>query len=123
MAHIIEIPTFGDHRGELRVLQDQIPFDIKRVYYIHGKPGYPRGGHRHRTTDQALICVSGSCVVSNNDGKKREEFVLDNPSKCLMVDRHDWHIMHSFSEGAVLLVLASTPYDVNDYIDEPYPEN
>jgi dTDP-4-dehydrorhamnose 3,5-epimerase-like enzyme len=121
MAKLLEIRTFADERGELRVLQDQIPFEIKRVYYIHGRPGTERGGHRHRLTDQALVCVSGSCTVSNDDGQKKESFLLDDPAKCLLVDRADWHTMHSFTEGAVLLVLASTRYDVNDYIDEPYP--
>ncbi len=120
MAHYIELPSFTDDRGTLHVLQDQIPFGIMRVYYIHGKPDVVRGGHRHKNTDQVLICVHGKCIVSSNDGKGSHDFVLDAPGKALFVDRHDWHTMHSFSEGAVLLVLASTKYDVNDYIDEPY---
>lgn len=122
MAHLITIPGFSDSRGELHVLQDQIPFDIKRVYYIHGKPGVTRGGHRHKASVQALICVHGSCVVSNNDGKEKQDFVLNDSGACLLLEAADWHTMHSFTEGAVLLVLASTRYDINDYIDEPYPQ-
>lgn len=120
MAHIIDIPTHSDNRGDLRVIQHQLPFQIKRVYYIHGKANVVRGGHRHKTTDQILICLHGMCTVSCDDGSGFESFVLDNPSKALYVDRNDWHTMQGFSQDAVLLVLASTPYDVNDYIDEPY---
>lgn len=123
MAHIIEIKTFSDDRGDLRVIQDQIPFSPERVYYIHSKPGVTRGGHRHRETDQILVCVHGQCTVSSNDGTGFKEYVLDNPSRLLFIDRKDWHTMHSFSEESVLLVLASKKYDLNDYIDEPYPEH
>lgn len=120
MAHIIDIPVFKDDRGELRVIQRELPFQIKRIYYIHGKPNVVRGGHRHKLSDQVLICLHGSCTVSCNDGKGFESFVLDNPGKALYVDRDDWHTMQGFSDGAVLLVLASTLYDKNDYIDDPY---
>lgn len=120
MAHIIDIPVFADERGELRVLEKQLPFAVKRIYYIHGKPGVTRGGHRHKATDQLLVCLHGSCIVSCNSGTGFEDFSLDNPGKVLFVDRTDWHTMHHFTEGAVLLVLSSTSYDINDYIDEPY---
>ncbi|TNE78339.1 MAG: WxcM-like domain-containing protein [Bacteroidetes bacterium] len=123
MAHIIQIKAFSDNRGELRVIEKELPFEVKRVYYIHGKPDVVRGGHRHKHTDQLLICIHGSCIVSSNNGKGTEDFLLDSPSTALYVDRHDWHTMHHFTEGAVLLVLASTPYDINDYIDEAYPEH
>lgn len=120
MAHIIDIPVFADERGELRVLEKQLPFEVKRIYYIHGKPGVTRGGHRHKATDQLLVCLTGSCVVSCNDGKNASDHTLNDPGKVLFVDRRDWHTMHHFTEGSVLLVLSSTPYDVNDYVDEPY---
>jgi len=120
MANLIDIPAFKDDRGELRVIQRQLPFVVKRVYYIHGKPNVVRGGHRHQNTDQVLVCLHGACTVSCNDGSGFESYVLDNPSKALYVDRDDWHTMQGFTNGAVLLVLASTNYDVNDYIDEPY---
>ncbi|MBI1221597.1 MAG: WxcM-like domain-containing protein [Bacteroidetes bacterium] len=120
MAHIIDIPAFKDKRGELHVIQRELPFQVKRVYYIHGVPNVVRGGHRHKNTDQLLICLHGSCTVSCDDGSGFESFVLDDSGKGLYVDRDDWHTMQGFSDGAVLLVLANTPYDVNDYIDEPY---
>lgn len=122
MAKIIHLKSNRDHRGFLTVLQDEIPFEIKRTYYIQQVPSVDivRGGHRHKISSQALICVSGSCEIYNNDGSKEEIFLLDHPSKCLMIEPNDWHTMQKFSSDAVLLVFASTKYDVNDYIDEPY---
>jgi dTDP-4-dehydrorhamnose 3,5-epimerase-like enzyme len=121
MAKLIGVPRFSDHRGDLFVLQKVLPFAIKRVYYIKGVPGFSRGGHRHKTSTQALICVHGSCLIYNNNGTQEEEFLLDGPTKCLILDPEDWHEMRNFSSDSLLLVLASTEYDVTDYIDEPYP--
>ncbi len=123
MAHIIPIKGFGDDRGSLHVLQDQIPFDIKRVYYIHFADETVRGGHRHHQSDQVLICISGSCLVYLHDGQKESEVLLDAPGKALFVDRKDWHTMTATSPNTILLVLANTFYDVNDYIDERYPNH
>jgi dTDP-4-dehydrorhamnose 3,5-epimerase-like enzyme len=122
LAHIIELRNFSDPRGILNVAQNQIPFDIKRTYWIHGVPSdVRRGGHRHHRSSQALICLGGSCSVFNNDGQKEETFVLDAPNKILIIEPKDWHIMYNFTANATLMVLASTPYDLTDYIDTPYP--
>ena len=121
MAKLIELPTFEDHRGKLSVLEDhQIPFQIKRLYYIYDAGQYPRGGHRHKKTVQALICLQGSCEVINNDGQKKETFLLDKPRKCLIVEPKDWHILDNFSPGSILMVLASEYFDEGDYIFEKY---
>lgn len=120
MAHLVQVPSFADHRGSLHVLENVVPFDIKRVYFIHGVPGFDRGGHRHKISSQALICVQGQCTIYNNNGVKEDTFTLDSSEKCLIVNPEDWHIMKDFSDDAVLLVLANTPYDINDYIDQPY---
>ena len=122
MARIIKLKSFRDSRGLLTVVQDEIPFEIKRTYYIQDVPSEEimRGGHRHKTTTQALICIAGSCEIFNDDGKKKDTFQLDNPSTCLIIEPSDWHSMQKFTPDAVLLVFASTKYDVNDYIDEPY---
>ncbi|MCB0803367.1 MAG: FdtA/QdtA family cupin domain-containing protein [Flavobacteriales bacterium] len=119
MGKTIELATFGDDRGYLTVAQDKIPFDIKRVYYIYGAKG-KRGGHRHKSTTQALICLNGSCEIYMNNRGEESTVLLDSPSKCLILDKDDWHTMDKFSEGSILLVFASTKYDVEDYIDEPY---
>lgn len=123
MAQLIDLKSFKDSRGCLTVIEEQIPFIIKRVFFIEGASGYVRGGHRHKTTIQAFVCLNGACKISNDNGTIKEEFLLDTSNKCLIVEPCDWHTMHSFSDHATLLVLASTPYDVNDYIDEPYPHD
>lgn len=119
MAKIIELPTFGDERGKLTVAQDKIPFSIERVYYIYGANEL-RGGHRHKNTTQALICLNGSCEIYVNDGKNEKVYELNEPDQCLILEKEDWHTMDKFSPKSILLVLASTKYDINDYIDEKY---
>ena len=120
MAYLVDLKTFTDKRGNLTVIESQIPFPIKRIFYIYGVDESVRGGHRHKTTRQAAICLHGSCKVTNNDGKKTEVFTLDHPKKCLILEPEDWHTMHDFTKEAVLLVLASTKFDPDDYIYEEY---
>ncbi len=120
MAYIINLKKNSDERGSLVAVQEgQIPFKIKRVYSILNAKGI-RGGHRHKKTVQAMICLSGSCVVYNNDGQKEEEFLLSDATKCLILEPKDWHQMKDFSQNCVLQVLASELYDAGDYIDEAY---
>ena len=122
MAYIITLPTFRDSRGTLTIAEKNIPFSIQRVYYILDVPeAVTRGGHRHKKNIQALFCIKGSCVISSKDGYKKNEFLLDRPEKCLILGTKDWHAMRSFTEEAILLVLESEPFDVDDYIDKPYP--
>jgi len=118
MAKIINVPTFKDDRGTLSVLEKLLPFDIKRVYYIYNATDL-RGGHRHKKTIQALISLGGACKIFVDNGEKEEFFLLDSPSKCLIVEPMDWHTME-FNPNAILLVLSSEYYDRNDYIDERY---
>ena len=120
MAHLIQLQTLHDPRGTLTVIEKLLPFEIKRVFYIYGVDNSVRGKHRHRTTVQAAICLHGRCVVSNNDGEKRQKFLLDAPDKCLILEPQDWHAMHDFTADAILLVMASTYFDPADYIYEEY---
>ncbi|MGZ4035146.1 MAG: sugar 3,4-ketoisomerase [Bacteroidia bacterium] len=120
MAHIIDLRTFTDKRGNLTVIEKVIPFDIKRVFYIYGVDDSKRGGHRHHKTKQAAICIKGSCTIYNNDGQKEETFELNQPNKCLIIDPQDWHTMYNFSSDAILMVFASEYFDANDYIYQPY---
>lgn len=120
MAHILPIQTFKDSRGILTVVDRVVPFQIERLFYIYSVDDSDRGGHRHIKTYQAAICIQGSCTISNHDGEQLEVFDLDSPSKCLILEPKDWHIMHNFSPDAILLVLASTQFDPSDYIYEPY---
>lgn len=115
----IDLPTFFDLRGGLTVLDDALPFEIKRIYWIYGADGHLRGGHRHVKTRQALIAVAGMVSMYINDGRCSGTVELNDPSKCLLVEPKDWHTM-TFGPGSVLLVLSSEPYDRADYIDEKY---
>jgi len=120
MANLINLTTFKDKRGALTVIEKILPFEIKRIFYIYGVDDSVRGNHRHHKTIQAAICVKGSCVISNNDGQKQDDFLLDSPEKCLLIFQNDFHWMHRFTADAVLLVMASEYFNPEDYIYEPY---
>jgi dTDP-4-dehydrorhamnose 3,5-epimerase-like enzyme len=120
MSKILKLPTHTDNRGSLTVLEKLLPFEIKRVYYMYNCSDSERGGHRHKKTIQALICVKGSCVINCNNGAERKTVVLDKPDIALVLMPEDYHTMYNFSKDAVLLVLASEYFDADDYIDEDY---
>src|SRR5437870_13751681 len=107
MARLIDLKTYTDKRGNLTVIEKVVPFDIKRIFYIYGVDNSVRGGHRHYQTIQAAVCIKGSCIISNDNGILKEKFIMDNPSKCLIIQPNDWHMMHDFSKDCILMVLAS----------------
>ena len=114
-----QLSTRGDTRGSLIALQagQEVPFDIARIYYIFGNnPGVERGFHAHEHLTQWAICVSGSCTMRLDDGTTRADVLLDRPDLAIEIGSLIWREMRDFSEHAVLLVLASAHYDVNDYI-------
>jgi len=121
MTHftILSLPNFQDFKGSLTVLEKVLPFEILRVYWIYGADGQTRGGHRHIVTRQALVALSGSVSVYMNNGRVAETIVLNDPSRCLLVEPEDWHTM-TFEKNAILLVLSSHLYDRSEYIDVPY---
>lgn len=109
----------GDDRGQLVALEEfqDIPFDIRRVYYIYDtKAGVRRGFHAHKNLEQILICVNGSCKIHLDNGRETEEVLLDKPYEGLYIANDMWREMYDFTPGAVLLVLASQLYDESDYI-------
>jgi dTDP-4-dehydrorhamnose 3,5-epimerase-like enzyme len=122
MASIIDLKTHTDSRGNLTVIEKVIPFDIKRIFYIYGVDDSIRGGHRHHKTKQAAVCLQGSCVIQNDNGNEKTNFVLDSPHKCLLISPEDWHVMTNFTPDAILMVLASEYFNAKDYIYEPYNE-
>lgn len=122
MAKFLQLDTFESDAGDLTVFEKVLPDEIKRVFYIRGQPGQERGGHRHLRTWQALICISGSCRVEVETKSSQELYLLDSPEKCLLLAPEDWHVMDEFSEGSILLVLANTEYDKDDYIFESYSQ-
>lgn len=115
----MQLQSVRDARGTLTVLQDVLPFEMRRIFWISGADGQTRGAHRHRATRMAMIAVAGTVRVCIDDGTQVRTVMLDDPARCLLVEPEDWHTMH-FERGAVLLVVASHPYDPADYIHEPY---
>lgn len=109
----------GDHRGHLVALEEfkDIPFIIKRVYYMYDTgEGIVRGQHAHKSLQQILICIHGSVDITLDNGKEKKVIPLDKPYEGLYVSNAMWREMSNFSKDAVLLVLASELYDESDYI-------
>lgn len=112
-------PPHGDDRGQLVAIEEGIdlPFDVRRVYYIYDTlPGVRRGFHAHLQLQQILLCVNGSCKIHLDNGYETAEVLLDKPNEGLYISNDMWREMYDFSEGAVLLVLASEHYTEADYI-------
>ena len=119
LVKLIDFPPLGDGRGSLVAVEAKktVPFDIKRVYFIFGtKQGVARGFHAHKALKQVAVCVTGSCRMLLDNGRAREEVLLDSPTKGLVIEDLVWHEMHDFTPDCVLLVLASEYYDEYDYI-------
>jgi len=116
---LIDFPANSDERGSLIALEQfkNIPFEIKRVYYLFGtKHDKARGFHAHADLEQVLICVSGSCKVRVDNGKKKTEYELNKPNQGLFIGKYIWREMFEFSADCILLVLANNYFDENDYI-------
>ncbi|QIB68165.1 WxcM-like domain-containing protein [Aminipila butyrica] len=115
----IEFNQRNNTTGKLTFLEAKrdIPFEIKRIYYVYDvAKGERRGFHAHKELEQYLICIHGGCTILLDDGLEKENVLLNNPSEGLYVGPGTWREMYGFSEGAVLLVLASEYYDEADYI-------
>ena len=115
----ISLKSLGGERGSLVALEGNksVPFDIKRVYYIFAtKEGVSRGLHSHRNLKQVAVCVTGSCRFVLDNGKQREEVMLNKSTIGLLIDDLIWREMYDFSPDCVLMVLASEYYDKLDYI-------
>lgn len=116
---LIPLQAHGDDRGLLISLEQDknIPFQIKRVYYIFNtKKDVIRGFHAHKQLKQIAIAVKGSCRFLLDDGKEKVSFLLDNAAQGLLIDSYIWHEMSDFSEDCVLMVLADDFYEESDYI-------
>lgn len=112
--------TFTDERGSLTVVESgkDIPFEVKRAYWIYGVPeGKERGKHANRVTYQYLVAVRGCVRISLENKEGKQTYVLDAPDKGLLIPPLTWNELLYFSEDAVLLVLSSQPYQPDMYID------
>lgn len=117
--NLINFEEHGDERGSLVAIEENrdIPFEVKRVYYIfENAKNVRRGFHAHLQLKQVLICVSGACKIHLDNGTETAEVLLDDPRKGLVIESNMWREMYDFTPGAVLLVLASEYYTEDDYI-------
>jgi hypothetical protein len=115
----VDIPTVIDGRGSLGFAEGNgaVPFSIERVYWIYGIPSdMTRGRHSHLTVEELLIAVAGEFSVHCDNGIDRGTVHLDDPSSGLLIGSGVWRELDAFSRGAVCLVLASGPYDEDEYI-------
>ena len=119
--HVIKymFQPHGDERGQLISLEEtkDIPFAIKRVYYLYDTAeGVVRGKHAHKSLEQILICIHGSCKVLLDNGAEKKVVFLEKPYEGLYIANNIWREMFDFSDDAVLMVLASDFYKEEDYI-------
>ncbi len=109
----------GDDRGQLVALEEyqDIPFQIRRVYYMYDtKEDVRRGFHAHKSLEQILVCIHGSCKILLDSGWEKKIVSLEKPYEGLYISNDMWREMFDFSPDAVLLVLASDYYREEDYI-------
>lgn len=118
---VVELPIVHNESGNITVLENSlnIPFDIKRVYYLYDVPmGAERGGHGHYALQQYVVAASGSFTFVLDDGTRKKEVFLNHPNKALHIVPGIWREMRDFSSGSVCLVLASMEYTEDDYMRE-----
>jgi len=115
----IPFPVNHDSRGKLISLESSktIPFDIKRVYYLYEMTeSAKRGAHAHKTLEQVIFAISGSCTLSADDGTSCVEYSLASASEGLLIKGNIWREMYNFSSNCVLVVIANQYYQEDDYI-------
>ena len=119
MYRLIDFDIKGDSHGSLVPIEGgkNIPFNIKRVYYIWDTDySVVRGRHAHKNLEQLIICISGSCDFILDNGKRREQIHLSKPNQGLYIKHNIWREFTNFSKDCVIMVLASEYYDEDDYI-------
>lgn len=118
---IIELPKIKNRAGNITTItnSENIPFDVKRVFYIYDIPGgEDRGAHAHKECHQFLVAASGSFEIEMDDGSTKRTIMLNRPNFGLHIPPGIWAAEKGFSSGAICLVLTSHKYDENDYLRE-----
>ena len=118
-CRMIQFEKNSNETGQLVYMEahKEIPFSIKRIYYIYGVPSYEtRGFHAHKNLQQVLIAISGSLEVAIDNGYEKKNFTLSSPQQGLFVNSRLWRKLSNFSTDAICLVLASAYFNVSDYI-------
>ena len=119
--HLIDLPKIKDPRGNLTVIESghHVPFEVKRNYWIYDVPsGMWRDGHAFKTQTELIVALSGSFDVIVNDGAVEKTFHLSRPQIGLYIPNMTWRSINNFSTNSVALVLASTSFDTEDYIED-----
>lgn len=117
----INLPVVDSReKGKLSFMEacKDIPFEIKRIYYIYGIKdlNIKRGYHAHKTLKQVIFCLNGSFILELDNGYEKKEVFLNKPNKGVLIDINIWRNMKNFSKNIVIMVVASDYYDENDYI-------
>lgn len=118
-AYLVRFPEVAEPRGTLIVgeLGAQLPFAAQRFFTIASvPPGHRRGEHAHRELEEVVVCLRGECTILLDDGRHREDVVLSSPTVGLYIPPLVWRVHHGHSADALLLALASTTYEPDDYI-------
>lgn len=121
IPYIINLPRFLDHRGNLSVVENlqEAPFPIVRTYWIYDVPGgEAREGHAYHRNTELIIALSGSFDVVTDNGETESVFHLNRSYYGLLIPAGVWRTLTDFSTNSVALILASTPYDPDDYITD-----
>jgi oxalate decarboxylase/phosphoglucose isomerase-like protein (cupin superfamily) len=116
---LVELPKFLDRRGNLSFIEEdsQLPFKVRRVYWIYDVPGgEKRGGHAFRETQEMIVALSGSFDVLLHDGEKEYKFSLNRSYYGVLVPKMMWRQLENFSTNSLALIIASTDYSRNEYI-------
>lgn len=117
LVKLIETPEISTDGTLVQLQSPEIPFDIKRVYFIYGvSVGAMRGAHTHKETMQALFCIQGSIVIVLDDGKRKEKVLLNKSNIGVLLEPGVWHEMQDFKKDTILLVLASKKHEQADYV-------
>lgn len=113
---LVDIPTFTDDRGAISVMDKELPFEVKRVFWLHHiQEGKDRGAHALLNSEEIMLAIHGSFVVDLDDTEKTISVVLDAPSKGLVIKPGIWFRTHSYKEEGVSLILASEEYARDKY--------
>lgn len=113
---IIDVPTFTDERGSISVMDKELPFDVKRVFWLHYiAQGKDRGAHALLSSSEIMIAVHGSFVVDLDDIQNKKSILLDSPHKGLIIRPGIWFRTHSYKDDGVSLVLAEEEYARDNY--------
>lgn len=118
-CQILSLPKIADGRGNLSIIEEfkQIPFKIRRSYWIYDVPGgCERGGHAYKDNTEFIVALSGSFDVVINDGTNEQTYHLNRSYMGLLVPKGLWRVMNNFSTNSLALILSDTEYDADDYI-------